>query len=68
MFKLFNLKPSKKPAATDGAEGSLYDHFVKSKDILAQFGVDEKSIAERTKECFPRTVFDMKYETVSYDE
>ena len=63
-MKLFNLKKS---PATDNSEKSLYDYFAQSKDVLAQLGCDEKSIKERTAECFPRTVFDMKYETVTYD-
>ena len=62
-MKLFNLTRTPK---ADKSTLSLYDHFAQSKNVLAQLGCDEKSIAERTRECFPRTVFDMKYETVSY--
>ena len=61
-MKLFNLKPTPK---TDKLEKSLYDHFMQSKDVLTQIGCDEKSVKQRMKECFPRTVFDMKYDTVT---
>lgn len=64
-MNLFNIRRKPEKGAN---EQSLYDHFAKSKDLMAQIGCDEKSIAERTKECFPRTVFDMKYETVNYDK
>lgn len=68
-MKLFNLKRNK-PAvpAVDAATKGLYDHFVNSQNILSQFAVDEKSIDEKTKEVFKRSVFDMKYEIVSYNE
>ena len=64
-MKLFNLKPT---PTTDKLEKSLYDHFMQSKDVLTQIGCDEKSVKQRMLECFPRTVFDMKYDTVSYDK
>lgn len=64
-MKLFNLQKSKCEKNTP--EQSLYDYFAQSKEVLAQIGMDEKSVADRVKECFPRTVFDMKYETVSHD-
>ena len=70
-MKLFNLSfgGGAKPTPTlDKMEQSLYDHFAQSKSVLENFAVDEKSVAERTKEVFQRTIFDMKYEVVAYDE
>ena len=68
-MKLFNItfgKPAKKTA--DKATQSLYDYFAQSKEVLGAFAVDEKTIAEKTREVFQRSVFDMKYEVVSHDE
>ena len=68
-MKLFNItfgKPAKQTA--DKATQSLYDYFAQSKEVLGAFAVDEKTIAEKTREVFQRSVFDMKYEVVDHDE
>lgn len=67
-MKLLNLHFGKNATPSpDKATQSLYDHFAKSKEILAALDVDEKSIAQMTEEVFKRTVYDMKYEVVSFD-
>lgn len=68
-MKLFNLTSSNSKAkASDSAEKSLYDYFAQSKDVLGAFAIDEKTIQKKTEEIFQRSVFDMKFEVVDYDE
>lgn len=68
-MKLFNLTfGAKKTPAQVSQEKSLYERFKESRNVLEAFAIDEKSVAEKTREVFKRSVFDMQYEIVSHDE